>query len=200
MLDVDREATPLRLDDRRTPEERRDRRRVQRGRHDDELQVVAHLAPYTLREREGKIAAEAPLVELVEHDGTDAFEQRVVLEAPEQDAFRHHEQPCGLRRLALEAHLVADRLADGLTALVGDATGGSTRRDTTRLEHENRARDSVEQGRRHARRLAGAGGGLQDDRTESRERCREVGQDGIDGKGFAAHVGRVRYDPRRRSR
>ena len=157
ILDVDRERPPFDLDDRRVTEVLGDGRRIERGRHHDDREVLP--SPFTnlTKKGESEVGLEAALVKLVENDGRDPVEEGVVLNPPEQDAFGHHLETRPRRAPALEAHAVADLLADLPAALLGDAKRRSSRGDSSRLEQKNLSRLSVsrfEKCRRHTRCLA----------------------------------------------
>ena len=69
---------------------------------------------------EGEVGVQAPLVELVEHDGADAFEERVGQQLPGEDALGHDPEPRPRPDPALEPDLVADLLAERPAVLLGD--------------------------------------------------------------------------------
>ena len=108
-----------------------------------------------------EVGVNAALVELVEDDRAEIGEQRIGLQARGQDAFGHDQQPRVAREPALEANLPADLAAERPAALVGDARAmarAATRRGCSRMTGP-----SSSERRRHARRLAGAGCGGDDD-------------------------------------
>ena len=80
VFDFDRERSPLALDHGCIGKEPGDGCRVQCGGHDHDAQVFAHGASHALREGEGEVGGETPLMELIEDDGPDTLEQRVVLQ------------------------------------------------------------------------------------------------------------------------
>ncbi len=87
MRDVHGKCPPLDPDDRRIAEERGHGPGVHRGRHDDQDQVVADRLADFLEEGQRQVGVEAPLVELVEHDRADAFEERVGDDLAVEDAL-----------------------------------------------------------------------------------------------------------------
>ena len=119
--DVDRKRAAGAADDRGVAEELRDRLGFERGGHHDEHQVrpdgLAHLA----EQRDGQVGVQAALVELVQHDAADAFEERVVEQLPREDALGHDVQARLGGDLSLEADLVADLAAELPAVLLGDA-------------------------------------------------------------------------------
>ena len=98
----------------------------------------------------------APLVELVEDDGHEIRQQRVVLEARRENAFGDDEQLRFARRPPFESNLPADLFADAPALLFCDTPGDGARRDSPRLQQDDGT--AIDQRRRNARRLAGAGG------------------------------------------
>jgi hypothetical protein len=174
---------PLALDDRRVPEPLRHALRRDRGRHDDDLEVRPRLALHLARQRQREVGVQVALVELVEDQDPDALEEGVVLQ-------HAHEQPLGddqdaraRTRLALEAHLEADLAPDSPPALLRHAPRRRPRRDAPRLEHDDlqRAREpGLEQRRRHARGLPGAGRRAQHRAGRCPQGRDQRRQDGVD--------------------
>ena len=97
----------------------------------------------------------ASLVEFVEDDGREIGEQRILLKARRQDAFGHDEQPRVASEALFESDLPANFAAEGPLAFVCDAPRNGARRHTARLKEDDRSR--IDQRRRNARGLAGAG-------------------------------------------
>jgi len=58
------------IDHRTAAEKRRHRRRLERGRHHDDAEIVSS-APGLARQRHSQIGVNAPFVKLVEHDGAE---------------------------------------------------------------------------------------------------------------------------------
>ena len=104
---------------------------------------------------------DAALVKLVEDDGAEIGEERILLEPGGQDAFGRDQQPCRLPKPALEADVPADLAADRPPAFDGDPARDRAGRDAPRLEEKDRA--ILDERRRHSRRLAGSGLGRHDD-------------------------------------
>src|SRR5580704_8451805 len=84
----------------------RNGQRVQGRRHDDQDQVGAHFAPDLLEESQRQFAVQIAFVELVEDDGTDVFQKRVVQELSSQNAFRQEAQGRVRAQPAFEADLI----------------------------------------------------------------------------------------------
>ena len=154
-------------DDRRVAEERRDGGSVERRRHDGDAKIVAHERLRAKRQREAEVGVDAALVELVEDEKADAVERRVVLQAPREDAFGDDLDARRAADARVAAHAIADRLADALAVQLGEPEGGGARRESPRLEHDDRAPvepAGVEEGERNGRGFAGAGRRLNHDR------------------------------------
>ena len=73
MLDRERKGAAFRAQDRAIAEVTCDRSGVERRGHDDEAEIGTSLLQ-ALEQREGEVALEVTLVELVEDDRVDAFE------------------------------------------------------------------------------------------------------------------------------
>jgi hypothetical protein len=184
VLDGDLEALALRPQD-GTPQVVGDRPGLQRGGHHDQRQIRPFLLQ-PAQERERDVAVQMPLVKLVEEDRGHAPQVRIPQEAPREDALGHEADPRPRARDVLEAHLVADHLADLLAQLVGHAARGETRRQAARLEDDDLAlvgKSCVVERARHARRLAGPGGRLEHEAPALSEHADELREERIDGQG-----------------
>ena len=103
-------------------------------------------------------------MELVEDDGGDPLEKRIVVQATKEHAFGADEQSRAGRGTTLEADAVADLFAELRAALFRDACGGGAGRDPPRLQQDDllggpllRDEAGVENRRRDAGRFAGTG-------------------------------------------
>ena len=139
--------------------------------------------PGLLRERDAEIGVHAALVELVEDDGAEVREQRILLQARRQDALGREEHARRRAELALEPDVPPDFPAERPALLVGDARRQAARRDAPRLQDDHRAVGG-ERGRdacrlaRARRRRDDHGAGLADSREDLRnERDRSGAQD-----------------------
>ena len=80
----------------------------------------------------------AALVKLVEHNGAEVGEERILLQAGGKDPFGR-EQHAGVRREpSLEPDVPADQVAERPALLVRDPPGNRTSRQTSRLQHDRR--------------------------------------------------------------
>ena len=183
------EGAALAHDHRRVAEQRGDRRGLQRRRHHDEPQVVAHQRARLEHEREAEVGREMPFVVLVEEHRGDAVERGIVLHHPRQDALGHHLHA----RARSHARLMAHPIADGLTRHLAEEPGHLGRRgargDAARLQHEDpspRRPRGVEQREREPCRLASPG--RRDEHRGARpgERREHLGEDRIDREGGGA--------------
>ena len=134
-------------------------------------------------------------MDLVEDDGVDAAQLRVVLEAAQEEPGGDDLDP-GVRAGApLPAHRVSDGAADLLSQQVGQAAGGRAGGDAPRLGDDDAARPAfqgtsrcsgrnvgqdVGQERWDERRLAGAGWGGEDQAGAG-----VVGGGGVGGEALA---------------
>ena len=132
---------PSALDDGTAAQEPRDRLGVERGRHHDDDQVVADRLPDLSQQGDGQVGVQAPLVELVEDDRADAFEERVGDELPVEHPLGLDDQPRLRPDPPLEPDLIADLLADPPAVLLGDPVRRRPRGDPPGLEqHDLRVR------------------------------------------------------------
>ncbi len=167
----------------------------QSRRHDDDAQFRPHRLLHQADHAEGQVAFQAALVELVEDDDAGRFEERVVLQHPQQNAGRHHEDARLRPVLTVEAHLIADLAAESAAAFGGHAAGGGAGGQAARLQHHHAAgpgNPGVQQRRRHARRLAGAGRGAHHHGRPAPQGRDHIGKHRIDRQGKSRQ--RVRHE------
>ena len=184
MRDLDRMAAPGAAQSRRV-EEAGEPFAIQRRRHRHDPQVLAQPGLHIQRQCQAEIAGQVAFVEFVEQQGTDAFQQRIVLQHAGEDAFGDHDDP-GLRRdLVLEADAVADGLAHRLTELFRHEAGGGARGDPARLQHHDLLAAQpvgLQQRQRHPGGLARAGRCFQHEARMRRQRSADLRQQVVDRK------------------
>ncbi len=156
VLDLDRE-TPAFAADHRRAQLLGEGARVEGGGHDHELEARQE----ALRQRQGQIARQVALVELVEHERAHAGQLRVGEDAPGEDPLGHVPEARARCSALLEADLPAHLI--GVGQLLRDAFRRRAGGDAARLEDDDFALDDVEQRRRHPGRLSRAGGSFQHD-------------------------------------
>ena len=169
----------------RVAEQFRDSRRVERRRHHEDAQVLAHFRLRFQAQRQAEIGVEAALVKLVEDHHRDAFERGVALQPAREDSFRHDLDARALAGARFQPRAKADGLTDRFAEHLRHARRDGARGETARLEHHDLAgarRLLGEQRKRDACRLARAGRRLQDDIR--------VRGDGRRSEGSAASIGR----------
>ncbi len=164
-------------------EEPCDGRGVERGRHHENFQFWPQFGLQPADNCQGQIGVERSLVKFIEHDQTDAFQQRIVLQHP-------HEQPVGqsqdsslAARLAFEANLIADLLPQRRATLFGHPPGGGSSGNPPRLEQHDlpvAGEARIEQGRGDTRRLARARGSAQHGGAVAPQRRDNLRQDFVD--------------------
>ncbi len=177
---VDGMQRPGHVDYRTTVEECGNARGVDRRRHHQQPQIVAR-RPRLSRQRDAEVGVDAALVELVEDDGTERRQQRILLQPRGQDAFSGEEDAGLWTELTLEANVPSDLAANRPTALVSDAARQTARRDPSRLQHDHRA--VVGNRRRHAGRLTRRRRRRHDSRACDRQGVDNARQMGVDGEG-----------------
>ena len=166
-------------------EEAGHRRRVERGRHDDELQIRARGLLEAAQQRQRQVALEVALVELVEHDHAHAGQAGLGDQPAGEQPLGDEAQPRPGPGHLLEADLPADRLAGPLPQLLGHAPRRHAGREPPRLEDDDLAvagQAGREQRGGDAGGLAGAGRRLDDERPAPAQGRHDVGEDGVDGE------------------
>ena len=111
-----------------------------------------------------------PLVKLIEHNGADALQKRVLLQTANQHTLCHCNEPCVRTRSLVEAHVPAHLLAHLPALFFADASSGSTSGYSTRLHEPDLPLDAVEQGWWQSRGLARSGRRLQHHHARAIER------------------------------
>ena len=181
---LDRVGAAGALDHRRLTEQPADARAVEGRRHDQELEVLAQPLLHVAGERKAEIGVERALVELVEEDGSDAVERRILEHQAGEDAFGHDLDAGRPGNLGAETDAVAHGRADRLPERRRHARRGGPGGEPARLEHQDflvpcpflRGEDE-----RHPRRLAGAGRGDQNRRDACSQGGGQLRQRGVDG-------------------
>ncbi len=107
-------GAPFAYDHRRLTESGRDRGRVERRGHHDEAEILAEHGAGLEGERQPEIGGQVPLVELIEADGGDAVQPRILLQHPREDPLGHDLDAGACSDLAVVPHAVAHRLARAL--------------------------------------------------------------------------------------
>jgi hypothetical protein len=180
---LDREGAAFACDHGSVAEMAGDARPVDRGRHDQQLEIFAQAVLRVARKREAEIGVERALVEFVEQHGRDAVEGGVIDQAAGEHALRHHLDAGAARHFRAEPHPVADRFSHLLAERRRHALGRGARRDPARLQHQDLAPfcpGLVGEHQRDPRRLAGAGRRDQDRGVARPQRRREGGQRFVD--------------------
>ena len=91
-------------------------------------------------------------MEFVKDHAADAFQRGVGLDHPGQDGFGHDLDPASRHRFTADA--IPDPPADALAQTMGQTLGCGAGGQSARLQHHDPARDLIQQGQRHPRRLA----------------------------------------------
>ena len=159
---------------------------VQRRRHHHQPQVFAQARLHIQRQRQAEIASEMPFVEFVEQDRPHAFQHRVVLQHPGEDAFGHHFDPRVRGDPVLEADAVTDGLAHGLAQLLRHELRCRARGHAAGFQHHDPAAGQpfgVQQRQRHLGGLAGTGRRFQHQARAGAQRPPDLRKQFGDGKG-----------------
>ena len=182
---------------RRVAEERGHGRRVERGGHHEDAQAGAERRPGVEGEGERQVGLEAALVELVEHDEARPGEVRLALQAPQEQAVRHHLDARVARDPGFAPDAVADRRADLLAEAGRHPARRRARGDAARLEDDDALAGEarrVEQREGHARGLARAGLGDEHGAAGMAERGADLVEHGVDGQRGAGEAGHAARD------
>ncbi len=199
----DGKGAPSALHHRRPADQGGNAGAVEGRRHDEDAQVVPQGALGIERQREAEISVEAALVELVEEDGGDTLERRIVEDHAGEDALGDDLDTRARRHLRAKAHPQAHPSANLLAECLGHPVRHRARRDAPRLEHEDLACPRpgfLHQHQRHTRRFTGARRRNQDGARRPRKGLAEGGQCRIDGQVGPGHAGRLRFLHRIRKR
>ena len=121
----------------RRPDVLRERGAIQSRRHDQEPQVGPQRLLDLQAQGEPQIGVQRALVKLVEDDGAIGLQRRITLQVAGQQALGDDFDPGGWAHLAVEAHGVADSLAEGFAQELGHPCRGRSRGQPTRLEHQD---------------------------------------------------------------
>jgi hypothetical protein len=194
ILGVHGEQSPVAAYDRGVPvgigEQRRHRATVEGGRHHEHAQLGAQQRLRLQRECEPEVGGERTFVIFVEEHRADALERRVLGEESREDAFRDHFHARARTHARLTAHPESHRLAHALAERTGHEVRRGARGEPARFEHQH-ARVAqprrVEQGERHARRLARTRRCLEDGDRAPREGVVQRGEDVVDREWRARH-------------
>ena len=164
----------------------RDGRRVQRGGHDDDLEIRPARPLQAPQQGQREIAFEMAFVEFVEHHASHAREVGIVQHAAGEHALGQETQARTRSGDLLEAHLIADCLADGFAALGGHVTRRQTRGQTARFQHQHLARGELEQCGWHARGLSRAGRRFQHEMVGGAQMVQDFREQLVDGEAHAS--------------
>jgi hypothetical protein len=191
---LDGEAAAGAVHDGGAAEVRGHRPGVDRRRHHDRGQVRPDGLADELHHAEGQVGVEAALVELVEHHSPDVLQERVVVEAPQQDAGGDDEDAGVRPGGAVEPDLVAEHVAEGRAVLVRHPPGRGPRGDAPRLQHHDGTGNEVEQRRGDAGGFAGAGRRAEDGGPRRADGGEQRGEGGVDRQRLAGHGYRLTSD------
>ena len=184
-LGGDRVRAPTAFDDGCIAEQRGDACSIDRGGHHEQSQVRAQQRLRMECQCKPGVAVDGALVELIETDGPDAVECRVIEEHSGEHALRHDLDSRGLADARVAAHAPADAAADRVAPERCHPTGGGACGEAPRFEQQDPAAREpwcAEEGGRHHGRLSGAGRCNQDcgrmlcERLEQGGKCVEDGQ------------------------
>ena len=139
-------------------------------------EVLAQVGPDVDEQRQGQVGVEVALVHLVEHDGPDADQLRIVLDPPEQQAGRDDLDTRTSTAASVSADGVPDRLAHRFAEQVRQPTGSSAGCDATGLRDDDPSGDDLGDRGRDQGRLAGARRCLDHRDSAGAKRLGESGQ------------------------
>ena len=190
--DIYREHAPFAAQHRRIAKQRGQALAFESGGHQQHLErrlAAAFAAEHGAaieRQCQGQIGIQTSFMEFIEDHQTDAIQRRIVLQAAGKDAFGDHLDARVRPHLAVQANAITNRLADPFAQLAGQALGGSTRCQATRLEHKDGLLGQpgrIEQRQWYAGGLASAGRRLQHHFVAGAQRIAQIRQQRIDRQG-----------------
>ena len=125
-------------DDRAVAEVARPRLGLERRRHHDDAQLGPNGLLHQPDHAEGEVAVQAAFVELVEDDDAGRFEERIVVQHPQQDAGRDDQDARGRPALLVEADVIADLARRAaVPRSLGHAPGRGAGGQPARLQHDD---------------------------------------------------------------
>jgi hypothetical protein len=127
-------ASALAFDPRRVAKQAPETLSIKRGRHCEDAQVGSKRRCGIKRERQAQVTIQAALVNLIKQDGRDAAQFRIGLQADEEQAVGHDDQPCCLADLAVEPRRIAEGGTRSFAMLAGDIFRRGARSETARDE------------------------------------------------------------------
>ena len=187
VFDRHREGASLGGQDGGVAEGTRERVGLERRRHDGEAEVGTHGLLELSNHGERDVALQVALVELIQDDDPDALEERIGREEPAEHPLGHEPEARPGPPALVEAHAIADLVAERAAPLAGHERGGRACGDPPWLEDEDvpiAGEAGVEQRRRHPCRLAGPGGRAEDEAGRAPETRDGVGKEDVDRAGL----------------
>ena len=161
---------------------------IQRGRHDQYLQVGAQGLLGFEAEGEAGVGLKGALVELVEDDAGNAGKLRVADEAAGEDTLGYDLHAGLAAHAAFKAHAVAYALACAFAELGGHVAGGGTGGKAARLQHEDSPFHVLHEEERDARGLARAGRGCEQGAFVGSQGFQQGGERRFDGHFHAGNI------------
>ena len=178
VVDLHRIALPFGDEDRALIQIRRHRLGIERGGHHHHRQIASLRLLQVLHQREGDIAEQVSLVELIEHHRPDLGQRAVILKPAQQDAFGDKADAGADTGVIVEADLIANLRAQFALSLRGDTVGHRSGGDAAGLQDHDHlvARNPrIEQHLRHLRRLPRASRCHQHQTIAGLQRAQDVG-------------------------
>ncbi|MNN32630.1 hypothetical protein D3C81_1463540 [compost metagenome] len=153
---------PFAAQDRRVVEQPGQAFAFKRGGHQENFQrlIVTEQFATIEAQGQGQVSVEAALVKLVENQQAHAFQRRIILQAPGEDAFGDHFDSGIGADFAVEANAIAHGFADLFPQLTGQPLRRRACGQSAGFEHQDGLPGQprfVEQGQRHAGGFTGAG-------------------------------------------
>ena len=109
---------------------------IQRGRHDEQLQVFPKPLLHIQRQRQAKIRFQAAFVKFVKDDACDSFQAGIILQHARQYALRDNFQSGGGTDLGFAPHAIAHRLPKRLAQQFSHIARGKTSGYPARLQQQ----------------------------------------------------------------
>ncbi|MNZ51000.1 hypothetical protein D3C78_688010 [compost metagenome] len=132
-----RKRTPFRGNDRRIGQDLSQPFVVERGGHDQQLEILTQPLLHVEQQRQCQIGLQAALMEFIEDHQPHTVKLGIVLQHPGQEPFGHHFQARRRTNARFSTHTITDRFAGLFTEQFGQTLRHVTRRQPARFQQNN---------------------------------------------------------------
>ncbi|MNT30398.1 hypothetical protein D3C72_1661900 [compost metagenome] len=132
-----RKRTPFRGNDRRIGQDLSQPFVVERGGHDQQLEILTQPLLHVEQQRQRQIGLQAALMKFIKDHQPHTVQLGIVLQHPGQDPFRHHFQPRRRTDAGFRAHTITHGFAGLFTEQFGQALRHIARRQPARFQQND---------------------------------------------------------------